>query len=382
MRRTQALPTHVVAAVLTAILPASDLCAGPSASIHPLAQDFGHVFRGEIPKLTFVIGNDGDEPLSIAIPTVPCPCIMPAARHVTILPGEQYALAVRYDTKDYRGRIETHVPLVTSDPNRRLVRLGLSGEISDLFSVSPSRIPLGRVPADATIEFEIALTSAHIPCEDIQIDIRDDGDSSRLMIQPLACNTPAAVASRRTVRAGATQPTSAPRRHDSDAEPASRKVTCVASTGTRLGPVVRTLTLAACKPGSTVTVAREIRIGATVTDENLDSHELRFGVVHGGESTEPPSKQVRLLQPIAGPLGVTEMPPFLRVADRKHANGTGLVFTIAPEALTQSRLYEGDVTITYGQSGSQRVRQIPVSVVVISSRGLTLPTRTERPGSE
>ena len=70
------------------------------------------------------------------------------------------------------------------------------------------------------------------------------------------------------------------------------------------------------------------------------------------------------------------MPPFLRVTDAKDGP-IGLVFTVAPEAFTQPGLHEGEVTIAYGDSSSRRVRQLPVSVMVIGTRASSQPTAAE-----
>ena len=110
--------------------------------------DFGVGQRQGAMNHTFVIRNDGDEPLKLEKGTTTCKCTLSDLKTGDVPPGG--TADVRLDWKlvtlgeQFRQTAEIH----TNDPRRPTVSLTVHGTVTDLVRLEPRDVVLSNVPAD------------------------------------------------------------------------------------------------------------------------------------------------------------------------------------------------------------------------------------------
>jgi hypothetical protein len=110
--------------------------------------DFGVGQRQGSMNHTFVIRNDGDEPLKLEKGTTTCKCTLSDLKTGDVPPGG--TADVRLDWKlvtlgeQFRQTAEIH----TNDPRRPTVSLTVHGTVTDLVRLEPRDVVLSNVPAD------------------------------------------------------------------------------------------------------------------------------------------------------------------------------------------------------------------------------------------
>jgi hypothetical protein len=123
--------------------------AGPKVAVVDGTDfDFGVGQRQGAMNHTFVIRNDGDEPLKLQKGTTTCKCTMSDLKTGDVPPGG--TAEVRLDWKlitlgeQFRQTAEIH----TNDPRRPTVSLTVHGNVTDLVRLEPRDVVLSNVSAD------------------------------------------------------------------------------------------------------------------------------------------------------------------------------------------------------------------------------------------
>lgn len=91
--------------------------------------DFGHLVRGKIEYHTFLISNEGGEPLSIIDVTPPKGIKIIDSPVQPILPGEKSILRIKINTRGRVGIQHQSVLVESNDPSSPLIILGIHGSV-------------------------------------------------------------------------------------------------------------------------------------------------------------------------------------------------------------------------------------------------------------
>lgn len=111
-----------------------------------LVEEFGRIPAGEVVEHTFVLVNEGSQPLGLELEASSCDCLVSPTTGV-ITAGQTLAVQVRADTRTLHGSVRMVAAFATTDPDRRSLQLILAGEVVPPVTVDPSVLYFGRVRA-------------------------------------------------------------------------------------------------------------------------------------------------------------------------------------------------------------------------------------------
>ncbi len=92
-------------------------------------HDFGHLKRGKVLYHTFIISNDGGEPLQLTNVQTPKEIEVLDSPRQAILPGEKTILRFKINTRGKVGVQHQTILVNSNDPENPLVILGLHGSV-------------------------------------------------------------------------------------------------------------------------------------------------------------------------------------------------------------------------------------------------------------
>ena len=72
---------------------------GPSISFNTEELNYGTIKKGSDPKRSFVITNNGTEPLIISSCSGSCGCTVPTCPKEPVMPGSTTTIDINYDTQ-------------------------------------------------------------------------------------------------------------------------------------------------------------------------------------------------------------------------------------------------------------------------------------------
>ncbi|HRZ76163.1 MAG TPA: DUF1573 domain-containing protein [Bacteroidales bacterium] len=103
--------------------------AAPRARIDRSEIRFGSLRQGEVFSDSINLYNDGSEPLFIRKVTSSCDCLTWDFDGVTLDPGKQLSIRVRFNTYDQLGRQHKVLTIITNSPDSQVIRLSLTGTV-------------------------------------------------------------------------------------------------------------------------------------------------------------------------------------------------------------------------------------------------------------
>lgn len=126
---------------------------------HPTARviggelfDFGTMETNSTRSHKFVIRNDGDADLALVKGSTSCKCTTSEVDKKAIKPGESREVTLEWKTKTHETTFSQFADLYTNDPDRRTIRLVVSGKVTRSFRTSPAEIIFGNISASESIE--------------------------------------------------------------------------------------------------------------------------------------------------------------------------------------------------------------------------------------
>jgi len=121
-----------------------------------LVEEFGRVPAGDVVERTFVLVNEGLQPLGLELDASSCDCLVSPTTAV-ITAGQTLAVEMRVDTGTLQGPVKMVAAFATTDPDRRTLRLILAGEVVPPVTVEPSVLFFGRVRSGGAHVREIVI---------------------------------------------------------------------------------------------------------------------------------------------------------------------------------------------------------------------------------
>lgn len=121
--------------------------------------DAGEVSQGEKIVHDFVIGNSGDEPLTVKINDCGCSGVKVTTPKAPIKPGARGTITVTIPTAGRKGAFERKIKFKTDDPGRKELLLTIYADIHEIISIQPSYIDFGRVAKGSVQKKEICVSN-------------------------------------------------------------------------------------------------------------------------------------------------------------------------------------------------------------------------------
>ncbi len=112
--------------------------------------DFGEVEAGDEIEHTFVFENTGDDPLSIEEVLTSCGCTGALVTEKEVPPGGTGEVKATFHTRGFQGVVKKGLTVESNDPENRLVRLTIGGNVVSEVSVEPRYLDWGTLqPGDS-----------------------------------------------------------------------------------------------------------------------------------------------------------------------------------------------------------------------------------------
>jgi|GEM_PF-4136656 hypothetical protein len=152
---------RVMAFILFMALGLSAQDGTPRAVVALPVWKFGSLPQFSQAKHEFIIKNEGNAALKITQVIPSCSCAAAVPEKNEIAPGDQTAVQVNLDTKNFMGALTKIVTVMCNDPRQPQIVLTVTGEVQPPYAVLPREVNLGRVaratPGDGG-DFAVHLT--------------------------------------------------------------------------------------------------------------------------------------------------------------------------------------------------------------------------------
>ena len=122
-----------------------DVVDGPIAVVVGSTEyDFGTMERRGIRSHTFVVRNDGTEPLTIIRGETTCKCTLSSLAAGEILPGKSVEVKLEWTAKEVGPSLQFYqsADIISNDPNNRLIQLVVKGNIIQSVMPKPERLTM------------------------------------------------------------------------------------------------------------------------------------------------------------------------------------------------------------------------------------------------
>lgn len=143
---------------------------------------FGRMELNSVGKHTFVVKNEGKEPLELTMEGTTCKCTMADLKEgdvLTVAPGEKTEIKLEWRPKAYQEDFAQTATIATNDPRKPTLELRISGSVVQAVVLEPSEIRLSNMAAGETRKAATKVLS--FKDADFEItDLKVTGDSSEL----------------------------------------------------------------------------------------------------------------------------------------------------------------------------------------------------------
>jgi len=146
--------------------------AAPKVTVDEAHHDFGRVSSQQPVEHTFVIKNEGTEPLEILKSRSSCGCTVAAISQRTLAPGETSEITGRFNPAGRRGNQRNVITLDTNDPETPRVQLVMSGIIEELVRVEPNGLFMGAIGMTNAIDQAVDVYSEAHPLTITSLDVQ------------------------------------------------------------------------------------------------------------------------------------------------------------------------------------------------------------------
>lgn len=135
--------------------------SGPQVAVDAEKHDFGKVDVGVTGRHSFVFTNTGNEPLELTRGRSTCGCCTCVCTvrlpEDAVAPGESAKVTLEWKSKLYVGSFRQTATILTNDPDRREVRLLVTGRFTGPVGVVPSELSFSSVRLGHAATAEVRL---------------------------------------------------------------------------------------------------------------------------------------------------------------------------------------------------------------------------------
>ena len=159
---------HSVLMFLLLLGGVAQALAAPQIYVSEHDIDMGTLYAGQKSKQVFIIENHGDEALEINKIVTTCGCTSVLSRDTVIAAGEATELTVKFDSRNFQGRVVKGITLYSNDPKGK-TELRLRGNVVTELKLYPARIRLGTVEKGQVMNIPLTLSNdSDLPVTDLK----------------------------------------------------------------------------------------------------------------------------------------------------------------------------------------------------------------------
>jgi hypothetical protein len=152
-------------------------------------HDFGTMDRNAKGEHTFLIRNEGDEPLTLTTGSTTCKCTTFAATDDKVLPGKTAEVKLEWNANTPDAEFEQTADLHTNDPHRKLVQLSVHGHIMDSVRASSTDVHFSNVSANEAAQASVnlfAYRGNELVIEKQELLVKEQADWFNISFRPLS----------------------------------------------------------------------------------------------------------------------------------------------------------------------------------------------------
>jgi hypothetical protein len=129
----------------------------PRVAVDREEYDFGTMELGREADHDFIFRNVGRAPLVLRAGPTTCRCTVSEVKNSKLLPGESFKVTVHWKARDVSDEYRQRVQIYTNDPDRPVVALVLTGEVTVALRADPSELDISHVSKDEPASGEVRL---------------------------------------------------------------------------------------------------------------------------------------------------------------------------------------------------------------------------------
>ncbi len=127
--------------------------------------DFGYAPGNALVRHIFTIKNEGKEDLRILKVKPTCGCTSAPLEKKVLAPGEQTELDVGFKTLRFKGAVEKHIKITSSDPNNGDIKLAFSAIVDEphpVLRIYPDKFDFVQIKEGESAEQHVNITNITI----------------------------------------------------------------------------------------------------------------------------------------------------------------------------------------------------------------------------
>lgn len=132
---------------------------GPVAVLESNVFDFGTMEPYQSREHTFVIRNEGDEPLEISAGHSSCKCTLGEVGEGTIAPGGESTVKLTWRSGDKKQLFAHEAEVLTNDPKNPILLCRVKGKILSTLLVDPGEFSMPSISPGSPAESSVFMTS-------------------------------------------------------------------------------------------------------------------------------------------------------------------------------------------------------------------------------
>ncbi len=152
-------------------------------------HDFGTMDRNAHGEHTFLIRNEGDEPLTLTTGQTTCKCTTFAAADDRVMPGKTAEVKLEWNANTPDAEFEQTADLHTpNDPHRKLIQLSVHGHIMDSVRASSTDVHFSNVSSNEAAQASVdlfAYRGAELVIESQELLVAEQKDWFTIAFTPL-----------------------------------------------------------------------------------------------------------------------------------------------------------------------------------------------------
>ena len=137
--------------------PSTTAASGPKVVVDREEFDFGSMDASEEGSHDFVLTNTGRSPLKLSSMKTSCRCTVSVLDKDEIAPGKSTKVALKWKAKEVVGAYRQTARISTNDPDRPVVSLTISGEITVAVRSDPPELVFSQIPPGEQASGEVRL---------------------------------------------------------------------------------------------------------------------------------------------------------------------------------------------------------------------------------
>jgi hypothetical protein len=152
-------------------------------------HNFGVMDRYAKRTHEFVLRNEGDAPLTLALGPTTCKCTFGTLQTEGLMPGESTSVTLSWDAKTEGEKFEQSAEIITNDPLRRAVHLTVHGDVIDLVRPEQEEIYFNNISANESTAASLnihAFKGESLSIDKVEYTRPEHKDFYKISFAPLA----------------------------------------------------------------------------------------------------------------------------------------------------------------------------------------------------